>query len=78
VPDLDLIKQGEQGMRDRRGRFAGGRSGNPAGRPRGCRDYVNRAAGLQFARALAIPTVQQFISSQPQRASDCRSGRYRR
>src|SRR6266849_5894370 len=34
-PDLDLIKQGEQGVRDRRGWFARGRSGNPAGRPRG-------------------------------------------
>src|SRR6266851_1630187 len=32
MPDLDLIKQGEQGVRDRRGRFARGRSGNPAGR----------------------------------------------
>ncbi|HWZ67885.1 MAG TPA: DUF5681 domain-containing protein [Stellaceae bacterium] len=44
MPDLDLIKQGEQGVRDRRGRFARGRSGNPAGRPRGCRDDVNRTA----------------------------------
>jgi hypothetical protein len=34
VPDLDLIKQDEQGVRDRRERFATGRSGNPAGRPR--------------------------------------------
>ncbi len=33
VPDLDLIKQDEQGVRDRRERFATGRSGNPAGRP---------------------------------------------
>jgi hypothetical protein len=39
MPDLDLIKQDEQGVRDRRGRFARGRSGNPAGRPRGCRDH---------------------------------------
>jgi hypothetical protein len=30
MPDLDLIKQMEQGVRDRRGRFARGRSGNPA------------------------------------------------
>ena len=43
MPDLDLIKQEEQGVRDRRGRFARGRSGNPAGPPRGCRDHVNRA-----------------------------------
>src|SRR5437867_11939354 len=34
MPDLDLIKQGEQGVRDRRGRLARVRSGNPAGRPR--------------------------------------------
>ena len=46
MPDLDQIKQGEQGVRDRRGRFARGRSGNPAGRPRGCRDHINRAARL--------------------------------
>jgi hypothetical protein len=32
MPDLDQIKQAEQGVRDRRGRFARGRSGNPAGR----------------------------------------------
>jgi hypothetical protein len=31
MPDLDQIKQAEQGVRDRRGRFAKGRSGNPAG-----------------------------------------------
>ena len=31
MPDLDQIKQGEQGARDRRGRFARGPSGNPAG-----------------------------------------------
>jgi hypothetical protein len=44
MPDLDLIKQGEQGVRDGCGRVAGGGSGNPTGRPRGCRDHVNRAA----------------------------------
>jgi len=49
MPDLVLIKQGEQGMRDRRGRFARGRAGNPAGRPRGCRDHVNRAGRLLLA-----------------------------
>jgi hypothetical protein len=32
MPDLDLIKQEEQGVRDRRGQFMRGRSGNPAGR----------------------------------------------
>jgi hypothetical protein len=32
MPDLDQIKQAEQGARDRRGRFARGQSGNPEGR----------------------------------------------
>ena len=33
MPDLDLIKQGEQGVRDRRGRLArAGRAISPAGR----------------------------------------------
>jgi hypothetical protein len=49
MPDLDLIKQGEQGVRDRCGWFARGRSGNPAGRPRSCRDRVSRAARLLLA-----------------------------
>ena len=49
MPDLDPIKQGEQGVRDRRGQFTRGRSRNPAGRPRGCRDHVNRAARLLLA-----------------------------
>src|SRR5437667_11530545 len=54
MPDLDLIKQAEQGARDRRGRFVRGRSGNPASRPRGCRDHVNRAARRRRA-ARRIP-----------------------
>jgi hypothetical protein len=49
MPDLDQIKQGEQGARDRRGRFPKGRSGNPAARPRGCRDYVDRAGTREGA-----------------------------
>jgi Family of unknown function (DUF5681) len=49
MPDLDQIKQGKQEVRQRRGRFAKGRSGNPAGRPRGCRDHVNHAARLLLA-----------------------------
>ena len=40
MPDLDLIKQAEQEVRDRRGRFATGRSGNPVGRWHDCRDDV--------------------------------------
>jgi hypothetical protein len=41
-------------VRDRRGRFAKGRSGNPAGRPRGCRDPVNRAARLLASEGEAL------------------------
>ena len=46
MPDLDQIKQEEQEARDGRGRFVRGRSGNPTGRPRGCRDHAGRAARL--------------------------------
>src|SRR6202011_2044864 len=68
MPDLDLIKQEEQGMRDRRGRFARGRSGNPAGRPRGCRDHVNRAARLLLAgesEALTRKAVELALAGDP-------------
>ena len=68
MPDLDLIKQGEQGARDRRGRFAGGRSGNPAGRSRGCRDHVNRAARLLLAgegEALTRKAVELALAGDP-------------
>ena len=68
MPDLDQIKQGEQGARDRRGRFAKGRSGNPAGRPRGCRDHVNRAARLLLAgegEALTRKAVELALAGDP-------------
>src|SRR6266851_6705585 len=68
MPDLDQIKQGEQGVRDRRGRFASGRSGNPAGRPRGCRDHVNRAARLLLAgegEALTRKAVELALAGNP-------------
>ena len=44
MPDLDLISEAEHGVRDGRGRFVRERSGNPAGRPKGCRDHAGRAA----------------------------------
>jgi hypothetical protein len=75
MPDLDLIKQGEQGVRDRRGQFTRGRSRNPAGRPRGCRDHVNRAARLLLAgegEALTRKAVELALAGDP-RAGD-RSG----
>ena len=68
MPDLDQIKQGEQGVRDRRGRFARGRSGNPAGRPHGCRDHVNRAARLLLAGesdALTRKAVKLALTGDP-------------
>jgi uncharacterized protein DUF5681 len=74
TPDLDLIKQGEQGVRDRRGRFARGRSGNPAGRPRGCRDHANRAARLLLAgggEALTRKAVGLALTGDPTALRQC-------
>jgi hypothetical protein len=48
MPDLDLIKQVEQGGAAPARRFARGRSGNPAGRQVGCRD-CRRNSRLQGA-----------------------------
>jgi hypothetical protein len=42
MPDLDLIKQEEQGAWDRRGRVAKGRSSDPAGK---LRSSKNRTTG---------------------------------
>ena len=49
MADLRVVKSGKQIARDERGRFLRGRSGNPAGRPRGCLDHVNRAAQILLA-----------------------------
>jgi hypothetical protein len=68
MPDLDLIKQGEQGVRNRRERFARGRPGNPAGRPPGCRNHVNRAARLLLAgegEALTRKAVEPAPAGDP-------------
>jgi hypothetical protein len=68
VPDLDLIKQEKQETRDRRGRFLRGRSGNPAGRPRGCRDRANRAARLLLegkGEALTRKAVDLALGGDP-------------
>jgi hypothetical protein len=61
MPDLDEIKQGEQGARDRRGRFAEGQSGNRAGRPRGSSNRATRAAEMSLdgeATALTRKAVE--------------------
>jgi hypothetical protein len=68
MPDLGQIKQGEQGVRDRGGRFVRGRSGNPAGRPRGCLGHVNRAARLLLAgegEALTRKAVELALAGDP-------------
>src|ERR1700720_3185938 len=68
MPDLDLIKQEEQGVRAQRARSARGRSGSPAGRPRGCRDHVNRAARLLLAgegEALTRKAVELALAGDP-------------
>jgi hypothetical protein len=67
MPDLDLIKQAEQEVRDRRGRFARGRSGQYR-RPHGCRDHVNRAARLLLAgdgEALTRKAVEMALAGDP-------------
>jgi hypothetical protein len=46
MPDLDLIKQGEQVA------VSQATVGKPAERPRGCRDHINREegeSGMRFA-----------------------------
>jgi hypothetical protein len=58
----------EQGARDGRGRFLWGRSGNPAGRPRGCRDHINHAARLLLAgegEALTRNAVELALDGDP-------------
>ena len=74
MPDLALIKQAEQGVRDRRGRFAKGRSGNPAGRPRGCRDHVNRAARLLASEGEALTRKAAELALAGTRSRLCREG----
>jgi hypothetical protein len=76
MPDLDLIKQDEQGVWDRRERFTGGRSGNPAGRDGGrhlCpgdRDQLLRTA---FAAGLGRPR-QPLRTPQSARMAPARIG----
>ena len=68
MPDLDQIKQGEQGARDRRGRFAKRQSGNPTGRPRGSTNRATRAAELLLdgeAAALTRKAVELALAGDP-------------
>jgi hypothetical protein len=65
MTDLALIKQQKQPGRGRGRPFAKGASGNPAGRPRGCRDKPNRAAELLLdgeAEALTRKAVELALA----------------
>ena len=62
------MKQGEQGGAGPARAVCQGRSGNPAGRPRGCRDHVNRAARLLLAsegEALTRKAVELALAGEP-------------
>lgn len=48
MPEFDLNNQGD-GARDAQGRFRAGRSGNLAGKPKGCLAHATRAARLLLA-----------------------------
>jgi hypothetical protein len=68
MPDLDQIKQAEQGVRDRRAVSPGGRSGNPVGRRVGCRNKATIAAaslGKGEVEALTRKAVELALVGDP-------------
>jgi Family of unknown function (DUF5681) len=68
MADLRVVKSGKKGGRDQRGRFVRGQSGNPAGRPRGCLDHVNRAAQVLLAgegAALTRRAIELALDGDP-------------
>jgi hypothetical protein len=54
MPDLDLIKQAEQGCGTGAGGLPRAAPAIPPGRPRGCGDHVNRAARLLASEGEAL------------------------
>src|SRR5260221_13653443 len=69
MPDLDQIKQAEQGARDRRGRFARGRSGNPAG----CAAAATTSTALLAGEgeALTRKAVEPALAGDPAALRPC-------
>jgi hypothetical protein len=68
MPDLNQIKQGEQGARDRHGRFAKGRSGDHSGRRIGSRNKATLAAAALLAgesEALTRRAVELALFGDP-------------
>jgi hypothetical protein len=79
MPDLDLIKQGEQGVRDKARAICQGRSGNPAGQSRGCRDRQPRWFLLAGeGEALTRKAVKLALASDPAALRLCLPPRARR
>ena len=68
MADLRVVKSNKQIARDESGRFVRGQSGNPAGRPRGCLDHVNRAAQILLAgegAALTRRAIELALGGDP-------------
>ncbi len=68
MSEVGVTKSTNKSARDQRGRFLRGQSGNPAGRPRGCLDHVNRAAQILLAgegAALTRRAVELALDGDP-------------